>query len=113
MNTFKKLNRSILSFILLTLASSLVFAMSLSDAKNAGLIGEQANGYLGLVSKPASNETIALVKSVNTKRKIKYQEIASSKGLDLEVVEKQAGERVIAKTKIGNYINSGSGWTKK
>ncbi len=113
MYTLKQFKVSLFNIIFLALFSSTVFAMDLSEAKDAGLIGEQANGYLGLVSKPASEQVKNLVKQVNTKRKTKYLEIAAENGIDLKVVEKQAGDQVIEKTVPGNYINTGSGWTKK
>ena len=109
MNNIKK----IFLTIMISLVVSQVWAMDLNSAKGAGLIGEKANGYLGIVSKPASQEATSLLKSINSKRKAKYQEIAKSKGVALKVVEKQAGEKVIGKARAGHYINNGSGWKKK
>jgi uncharacterized protein YdbL (DUF1318 family) len=108
------MNKLIISKILSALVTILfvsnVWAIDLDSAKNSGLIGEQANGYLGIVSKPASKEVSDLVKSINSKRKVKYQEIANSKDIDIKVVEVQAGKKVLEITEQGQYYNDGSGW---
>ena len=98
----------------LLLISHSALAMSLKEeAKSAGLIGEKSSGYLGLVSKPASNEVIQLVKEINNKRKSKYQDIADTHKLPIEVIESQAGARLINKAATGQYIHHHGGWSKK
>jgi uncharacterized protein YdbL (DUF1318 family) len=95
------------------LFSSQLFASQLSDAKQAGLIGEQANGYIGFVA-TVSSDIKELVKSVNVKRKVRYIKIATDKKIPLSEVTKIGGAQTIAKTKTGNYImRVGEGWTKK
>jgi len=94
-------------------ASSVFAASVLSPAKNAGIIGEQANGYIGLV-KAASADVKALVKSVNSKRKARYKNIAISKKISINDVAKIGGKKAIEKTAAGNYIKrAGEGWSKK
>ncbi len=108
MNTVKK----IIMVSLLMFASALQ-AADLTSAKASGLIGEQANGYIGFV-KPVSEEVKYLVKEVNAKRKAKYKKIAKSQGIPLENVEKIAGKKAIGKTLSGNYIKpKGKKWLKK
>jgi hypothetical protein len=48
-------------------------ASPLEDAKKAGLIGEQPDGYVGLVTGSAPANVVALVKDVNVKRRAAYQ----------------------------------------
>lgn len=88
------------------------FAMSLQEAKSQGLVGEQANGYLGIVvNDPQGN---ALAEQVNAKRKTHYQKIANSNGLSANEVAKLAGEKVIKAATQGEYIQTSSGkWIKK
>lgn len=105
-----------LNLILITLATSLLvttaaFGLSLDDAKQQGLVGEQLSGYLGTVS--ANTEAAALVQDINAKRKQKYQEIAQRNGASLQSVEKLAGKTAIEKTPAGQFINLGSGWQQK
>lgn len=108
----KTINVFLSTLITLFLSVNL-WALDLDSAKNAELIGEQANGYLGIVSKPASSEVEALIRDVNEKRKIRYMEIADKNNLSLNQVETQAGQKLIEKTSAGHYINFGSSWQKK
>ena len=47
------------------------FALDLDSAKSQGLVGEQPNGYLGVVK--ATSEAVELVSDVNEKRREAYQ----------------------------------------
>ncbi|MCZ4336893.1 YdbL family protein [Shewanella colwelliana] len=102
---------------LLVLAAGLLlsinaFAISLQDAKSQGLVGEQTNGYLGLVvNNDVSSE---LATTVNAKRTAHYQKIATKNGISIEDVAKLAAEKAIAATKKGHYIQTKDGkWVKK
>jgi len=88
------------------------WAISLDQAKQQGLVGEMANGYLGLVV--TSPEIANLVESVNTKRKNLYIEIARKNKLTMKQVTTLAGEKAITKTRSGHLIKLASGgWIKK
>ena len=87
---------------------------SLTQPKADGLIGEQANGYLGLVAQNAPADIKKLVAEVNAKRKVGYQKIAAKQGTSLSEVEKVGGNKAIEKTLRGNYIRGANGtWNKK
>lgn len=102
---------ALLTGLLLSLSAS---AASLDAAKADGWIGEQPNGYLGLVRDDAPGDVRALVNEVNGKRKARYQEIARQQGAPLEEVEKVGGQTAIDKTRSGHYVMDGSGrWRKK
>lgn len=95
------------------MAMNLQQAMStLSDAKNQGLVGEQPNGYLGVVS---ANNTDAeeITKLINEARRAEYQRLAQSNGLSLLDVETMAGQKAIEKTNSGHYILVNGKWAKK
>lgn len=102
--------------LLLVLAAGLFsltgWALDLDTAKMQGLVGEQANGYLGLVANHAEAE--ALIKEINVQRKIKYQEIAVKRGSDLSVVEKFAGSKLIEKAQADKqfYQNENGKWAR-
>ena len=105
----------LVSFILLgvLLVSGTTIASELSDAKDAGLVGELYTGYLAVV-KDADPAIEALVAEVNQKRKAAYQKVADTRKTTLESVELVAGESAMEKTLPGNYIKrKGEGWTKK
>ncbi|MDW3095328.1 MAG: YdbL family protein [Gammaproteobacteria bacterium] len=98
---------------LIALNAACVFAVDLQQVKSEGLIGEQLNGYLGVVSADADAEVRGLVVDVNAKRKAKYQSIAAKNSTSLETVELLAGKKAIEKTQAGNYIQTAAGWKKK
>jgi uncharacterized protein YdbL (DUF1318 family) len=88
------------------------FALSLDEAKSKGLVGEKANGYLGVVV-PGSQEAQSLTNEVNQKRRQAYQDIAARNRTQLETVEALAGEKAIQNTKPGHFVESPAGWTRK
>ena len=89
-------------------------ADALGDAKRAGLVGEQANGYLGVVDAPGSAETRALVDDINARRRARYRSIAAENGIELEAVELLAGQKAIEKTPAGQFIRLATGpWRPK
>lgn len=109
-----KLYMSRLLLMVFLLATTVcVYAVDLQNAKSSGLIGEQLNGYLGVVDASAGSDVRALVKDVNAKRKAKYESIASQNSTSLETVELLAGKKAVEKTQPGNYIQTATGWKKK
>ncbi|HXV68448.1 MAG TPA: YdbL family protein [Nitrospira sp.] len=89
-----------------------LFALSLDDAKSHGLVGEKADGYLGLVA-AGNSEAQALVKEINQKRRQAYEEIARRNGTNVSAVEALAGEKAVQNTKPGNFVEGPGGWVKK
>lgn len=104
---------SLLFTIILLAGAGLAVAADLQSAKSDGLVGEQLNGYLGIVDAGASGDVRALVNEVNAKRKAKYESIASQNSTSLETVELLAGKKAVEKTQAGNYIQTATGWKKK
>ncbi|CUR45450.1 YdbL family probable chaperone protein [Alloalcanivorax xenomutans] len=95
----------------LTMAGS-AFALELDQAKTQGLVGEQPNGYLGVVK--ATPEAVQLVSEVNEKRRQAYERIARQNGITLEQVANLAGQKAIEKTAGGEYVKTPDGqWIKK
>jgi len=88
------------------------FAIELPDAKEQGLIGEQANGLLGVVE--SSPEVDKLVREINERRLGKYSQIAEKNGMTVEQVSLLAGEKTMKKTPAGQYIQNTAGqWVVK
>lgn len=103
-----------LGLLISMLTVSVALASALTQPKADGLIGEQANGYLGLVIQDAPSETRKLVTDINAKRKAGYQKIASKQGASLSEVEKVGGNKAFEKTLKGNYVRDTNGvWRKK
>ena len=104
-----------LALLISMMAMSVAVAASpLAQPKADGLIGEQANGYIGLVKQNVSADIKKLVNDVNAKRRAGYQKIAKKQGTSLAEVERVGGNTAIEKTLRGNYIRDASGsWRKK
>jgi uncharacterized protein len=107
-----KIFRLILISVLLIGFNFSASAMSLDEAKSKGFVGEQANGYLGIVSNP-DPEVQALVADVNRQRKTKYVEISNKNGTTMAAVEALAGEKAIQQTPKGRFVQSNGNWQKK
>lgn len=100
-----------LAVLLLTI-SPLVMALELDAAKVQGLVGEQPDGYLGVVQ--ATPDAVALAADINAKRKAAYEGIAKQNGATLAQVAALTGQKVIDKAAPGTYIKSPNGqWVKK
>ncbi|MFT2109743.1 YdbL family protein [Marinomonas sp. 2405UD68-3] len=87
------------------------WALSLNEAKDQGLVGENTSGYLGLVVQ--NNQAKAVITAINAKRKATYIKLAKKNGLTLAQVEKLAAAKTIKKTQAGHYVESNGQWIKK
>jgi len=94
--------------------ASTAAAGALQQAKSQGLIGERQDGYVGYVVKPATQETKTLVKSVNAKRRAKFQSTANNNGVSMEDVAQLFFQRAQKASKKGDFIQKKDGsWRKK
>ncbi|CAH9059264.1 hypothetical protein PSECIP111951_03900 [Pseudoalteromonas holothuriae] len=105
-----KANKLIVAIAAVGMAFS-AWALTLDSAKNQGLVGETASGYLAAVS--SNSQTQQLISEVNTKRKAKYQQLAKKNGISLSQVEALAGKKAIEKTSKGHYVQINGRWVKK
>ena len=94
-----------------------VFALQAEEidaAKQAGVVGEQVDGYLGLVRDDVPAEVKALVDEVNTRRRTAYAALAAKNGAPVEAVSRLAGEKLIARAGPGEYVRDDTGaWKQK
>ena len=82
-------------------------------AKAAGTVGEQADGYLGIVSS-ADAAVTAAVNEINAGRRQVYTQTATKSGVTPDAAGQATGAQLIAKTPAGQYIKPlGGAWTKK
>lgn len=88
-------------------------AANLDQAKQAGLLGERADGLLGAVTSPLPADVATLMKSVNSQRMAKYGEIAKQNGTKVQAVQSIVGQKLIDRAAPGTYVNPGSGWVRK
>ncbi len=108
---YRLIKKFSLAIVALTITFS-AWAISLDQAKQQGLVGEMANGYLGIVV--TNPEVTSLVEEINKKRKSLYLDIARKNKLTMEQVTALAGEKAISNTRSGHLIKMSSGsWIKK
>jgi len=87
---------------------------SLDQVKSQGLVGEQANGYLGIVAGNVPADVRALVDDINQRRKSEYQGIAQRNNTSLQAVEALAGKTAVERTPPGQYVRLPDGrWIRK
>jgi hypothetical protein len=97
----------------LLLTSGAAHALELDEAKQAGLVGETMEGYLGAVADSPGPEVVALVNEINAKRRAEYRRIAEEHGIELEQVEVLAAKKAIEKTPPGGWIRIDGSWRRK
>lgn len=110
----KWIKKVFLALLISMMTVSVALASALTKPKADGLIGEQADGYIGLVSNDVPADIRKLVDETNAKRKAGYQKIAKKQGTSLAEVEKVGGNTAYQKTLKGNYYRDTNGvWRKK
>lgn len=107
----KTLSNIVLAAMLLT--SSLVWAADLGESKDAGVVGEREDGYVGFVQATPAADVTTLVQTVNDQRRAEYERIAAANGLTREQVEALAGKKAIERTETGGFIFVGGEWQQK
>jgi uncharacterized protein YdbL (DUF1318 family) len=86
----------------------------LDDAKAQGLVGEQFDGYLGVVASDAPASVKQLVERINAGRLEKYRGIADKRGATVKAVAALAGAKLIERAAPGSYVkNPGGKWVRK
>lgn len=107
-------SQRLLWVFLLALLSLPVFAQSLDQAKSQGLIGEQLNGYIGIVTSSPNSSLSTMVTEINQQRRALYQRSAEEASVTLEVFEARAGQRLQERAKSGEFIQDTNGqWRRK
>ncbi len=83
-------------------------------AKASGVVGEQADGFLGLVTGSASSEIRAAVNEINALRREAYRSMAKQKGETIENVGKVFALDLIGRVPSGQMYRDGNGsWQRK
>ena len=84
-------------------------------AKTAGIVGEQADGKLGLVKGTADAATKAAVAEINAGRAEVYAQAAAKNAVSVEAAGAAAFQSVIlGKLKVGEFYKPATGvWTRK
>jgi uncharacterized protein YdbL (DUF1318 family) len=107
-----RLSLAVASLILLSMIDT-ARADALDAARQAGQVGERADGMVGVVGQ-ASPQLAQSVAAINAQRLATYKDIAQRTGTSLDAVEAQAGQKLIAATPSGQFVMDASGqWRRK
>ena len=110
----KSIAQSVLTLLLCLALSPAAFALTVQEAKQQGQVGEQRDGFLGLVDTNAPSEVRELVTQVNAERRQRYEAIARENGISVAQVAALAYEKAVEETQSGNYVQLPSGqWVRK
>ena len=83
-------------------------------AKAAGVVGERADGYLGLVSGDAEAAVKRRVNEINAKRRALFERLARETSTTVQEVGIITGEKQYAQTASGHFFMGADGrWTRK
>ena len=82
------------SSLTLLLLGTTAVAMTIMEAKAAGYVAEQKNGYLAVIDDKAPADVRADVETMNKKRRTYYEGIADKNNIPVQNVENIAGEKL-------------------
>ncbi|MCA8890143.1 MAG: YdbL family protein, partial [Parvularculaceae bacterium] len=96
-------------------ASALAASPAVEAAKSQCLIGEQADGYLGIVDAGGVDESLRReVKSINLQRKAAYADLAARNGVSIESAAALTAEKLLNTAPAGQCVRMPGGeWVKK
>jgi len=104
---------AVLMWLMLIVTPAAV-AQNLEEAKGSGLIGEQRDGYIGLVQGSAPPAVVSLVEDINRQRRERYQQIASENGISVDQVAQLAFNKALEATRSGHFLEDANGrWVTK
>jgi len=80
------------------------------QAKDACVVGEQADGYLGVVSGANASDALRReINDINQQRKAYYADLARRNGVTIEVTAKLTAEKLMNMATSGQCIRDQSG----
>lgn len=95
------------------LAQSAAAKAAVDAAKASGVVGEQADGFLGIVS-GGDADLRAAVAEINTGRAAVYKDTAAKTGVTVDAAGQATAKQLYARLGAGQYWKPlGGGWTKK
>lgn len=105
------------ALVLAAMAAGAAHALSprLESAKSNCVVGEQADGYIGIVDAARADADIRReVREVNQQRKQAYESLAATNGVTTEVAAQVTAERVLNAAPAGQCVRDQNGqWIKK
>jgi uncharacterized protein YdbL (DUF1318 family) len=101
--------------LLCIVLSTSAFSIDFQTAREKGIVGELANGYIAIVEEKANDEITDIVKTINKKRKKKFKQISKKTGAgSTSVVGASVHKTIVEKLPEGAYYQNESGsWVRK
>ncbi len=113
---FFNVGAAVMAALALTPAAAMAMdaKTAVDNAKAAGIVGEQADGFLGFVTAAADPAVKAAVAETNAGRAQIYNQAAAKNGVTPAAAGAAAFESVVkGKLRPGDYYKpAGGGWTK-
>lgn len=101
-----------LTFAAVAVLAGQAWAMTLDQARSAGLVGEKRDGYVAVIGSDSGAQT--LVNDVNARRRQEYEKISRQNGQPVSVVAKLAADHIIGGLPGGAFYQGTDGsWKKK
>ncbi|HBK91761.1 MAG TPA: DUF1318 domain-containing protein [Parvularcula sp.] len=106
---------SLLALTAFAAAPALAASAAIDAAKAQCIVGEQTDGYLGVIDAAKADEALKReVRSINQQRKAAYAELAARNGVTIEQAAQVTAERLLNSAPSGHCIQSSAGgWVKK
>ena len=110
---FSFLAAAVSSLAVISVSASAASA-TIEDAKARCIVGEQADGYLGIVDDNAADTALRReVRDINQQRKALYADLAAQNGVSIEVTAALTAEKLINEAGGGECVRDGNGeWIK-
>ena len=94
----------------IALTSASAASAIVEQAKDQCIVGEQADGYLGVVSgKTASDAVRREIRDINQQRKSYYADIAKRNGVSVDVTATLTAEKLIGQAQLGECVRNQQG----
>ncbi len=114
----RRILRALLGALLWAAVALFPASAALADALDArmaaGEVGEQLDGYVGIVIDNPSGELRALVGDINRRRREKYRGIAAKRQVEVAQVAALAGQKLVERTPSGRFVrDTGGNWRRR
>jgi uncharacterized protein YdbL (DUF1318 family) len=105
---------SALSGALGMISSAVAANAIIEDAKDRCIVGEQSDGYLGIVDDNAVDDALRReVRDINQQRKAFYADLAQKNGVSIDVTAALTAEKLITGAERGECVRGEDGaWVK-
>jgi len=91
-------------------AAALAASATVEAAKDACIVGEQTDGYLGVVAGADAGDAVRReIRDINQQRKAVYSDLAHRNGVTIEVTAALTAEKLINQASAGQCYRDESG----